>query len=121
MQILRDFMSTPAIGIDVKATITEAAKIMARKKIGCLLVQDKKECVGIVTRSDLVNRVLAKGLDPNKTRVAKVYSKRLVTLDFMLGVDEAQEKMVQKNIKRLGVTKHGKVAGIFTLKDLVHH
>ncbi len=119
MQILRDYMSSPVISISPQANIFEAAKKMTDHKIGCLLVQENGEYVGIITRSDLVNRVLAKNRDPATTRVADVYTKPLLTMDYLLTVDETREKLLRKNIKRLAVTQQGKVVGVFSTKDLI--
>ena len=64
MHILRDFMSTPVIGISPEANIYEAAKLMAEKKVGCLLIEENGEYTGILTGTDIIKRVLAEGKDP---------------------------------------------------------
>jgi len=54
-------MSSPAIVIDAKATVREAARVMAEKKIGCLPVMDDMgRLLGIVTEIDIL-RVVAEG------------------------------------------------------------
>ena len=53
----REVMSSPVITIHDTASIDEAARIMARKKIKRLLVMDNEKLVGIVTFTDIVTQV----------------------------------------------------------------
>ncbi len=51
---ISEVMSAPAISIDQDASIQEAARTMARKKIGCLPVLESGKLVGIVTETDVL-------------------------------------------------------------------
>jgi CBS domain-containing protein len=53
-------------------TIAEAAKLMAKKRVGAVLVVEDERLVGIFTERDAVYRVIAKGRDPNSTTLADV-------------------------------------------------
>jgi len=53
----REVMTSPAITISDTASIDEAAKIMARKRIKRLLVMDSEKLVGILTFTDIVTQV----------------------------------------------------------------
>jgi len=54
----RQVMTSPVITISETATVDEAAKLMAKKRVRKLPVMNKEELVGIVTFTDIVNRVL---------------------------------------------------------------
>jgi len=54
----RQVMTSPVITISETATVDEAAKLMAKKRVRKLPVMSKEELVGIVTFTDIVNRVL---------------------------------------------------------------
>ena len=47
-------MSAPPIVIDPEATVEEAARVMAERKIGCLPVVDGDELVGLITETDVL-------------------------------------------------------------------
>ena len=47
-------MSTPPIVIDPDATVEEAARVMAEKKIGCLPVLGGDTVVGMLTETDIL-------------------------------------------------------------------
>ena len=54
----RQVMPSPVFTIRETATVDEAAKLMAKKRVRKLPVMSKEELVGIVTFTDIVNRVL---------------------------------------------------------------
>ncbi len=119
MDKILDFMASPVVSIDGQSTVEEGAKLLCEKNIGSLLVVENEDYAGIVTKTDIIERVIAKGLDPKTTKINSVMSKPLLSMDHYLPRSEANEFMLRKKIKHLVVTKFGKVAGILTLKDMV--
>ncbi len=112
-------MSTPVLSVNVQSTAEEAAKIMEEKGISCLLVKEDEEPVGLITTSDLVKRIMAKGLDPKTTKIDSIMSHPLVTLNHYLTRSDANELMQRKKIKHLAVTEQNTVIGILTPKDMI--
>ena len=53
----RQVMTSPVLTISETASIDEAAKLMAKKKVKKLPVMDKQKLVGIVTLTDIVTKV----------------------------------------------------------------
>ena len=119
MYKIADFMISPVITIDSQSTVVEAAKLLIDKNISSLLVKENEDYVGIITKTDIIKRVVTKSLDPNAIKINSIMSKPLLTMDHYLPRSEANELMVRKKLKHLVVTKSGKVAGILTLKDMV--
>ena len=119
MLILRDCISSPVISVPENATVQEAAQVMAEKEISSLLVEGQEGFTGIFTSTDLVKRVVAKGLDPKTTQVLSVASSPVLTIDQYLTPEEANEKMLRHKIKRIGVTQGKKIIGIISRKDIV--
>ncbi len=118
MKIIRDYMTTPVKSVPSNANLTEGSKIMAEHNIGSLLVKEDDEYLGIVTRTDIVDRVVAKDMDPRAVKAGDICSKPLWTIDFMLPLEEALGKMVEHKIKRVAVTQQGKVEGIISINTL---
>ncbi|MFH1602411.1 MAG: CBS domain-containing protein [Pseudomonadota bacterium] len=50
-----------------QTTVRKAAELMARKKIGALMVVERKRLVGIFTERDALFAVIARGRDPETT------------------------------------------------------
>ncbi|MEE8289974.1 MAG: CBS domain-containing protein [Candidatus Tectomicrobia bacterium] len=56
--LLKDIMQTSVLTISPEADIKEAARVMLGEKIGCLLVADCGQLVGILTEADFLKYVL---------------------------------------------------------------
>ena len=119
MHMISNFMTSPVISIDVQATVLEGAKLLIEKNISCLLVKENEDYVGIITKTDIIKNVVSKGLDPKTTKINSAMSKPLITMAHYFTRSDANELMLNKNIKHLIVTEHGKIAGILTAKDMV--
>ena len=55
-----------------ETTVRAASRVMAEKRIGALLIVEGKRIVGIFTERDALNKVLAAGLDADKTSLANL-------------------------------------------------
>lgn len=51
---IKRVMSTPPIVISPDATVEEAARMMADRKIGCLPVVDGDDLIGLITETDVL-------------------------------------------------------------------
>ena len=116
---LKDFMTSPVVQVDCQTTVKVAATRMAENKISSLLVNEGEDTVGIVTKTDLVNKVLAEGRDGNAITVGEIMSHPLISLDAYVFRSEANEFMLRKKINHLVVTQGKKVVGILTRKDMI--
>ncbi len=104
--------------ITVKATIREAAKEMARWKIGSLVIADGRKPVGIVTEGD-ISRAVARGLDPTKTPVS-IQKKKLVTVEPGERIEVAAKIMASAGVKKLPVMEGANLVGMITQTDIVN-
>lgn len=115
----KDLMKSPVITIRPDSTVIEAAKLMDKKNIGSLLVEDDTGTLGIITERDLLKRVIAKGLSPNHTLVHEIMSKPIRTVDIEASIDEIIEILEKYNIRRLPVTENDKIVGIITSRAVM--
>ena len=108
-------MSYPIATVRPQATVLEAVKRMTAEKKGCVLVARDgllKECLGIVTTSQIFHKVFSEGRDPAAVAVAEVMTAGpLVTIDLDASTREAAKLMREHNIRRLPVIKDGALVG----------
>ena len=78
---VEDVMVKEVITIDEKSTVKEAADVMNRFEIGCLIVTKDDKAVGILTERDLLKRVVSRARNPKKTQVASVTTKPLIVVE----------------------------------------
>ncbi|MZH45632.1 MAG: CBS domain-containing protein [Nitrospinae bacterium] len=119
MDRIADFMSSPPLSVDVNSTTEVGAQLMCEKKVTSLLIKEGEDYVGIVTSTDLVQKLVAKGLNPKETKMSSVMSKPVISMGHHLPRSDANELMLRKKIKHLAVTKEGNVVGILTTKDMI--
>jgi CBS domain-containing protein len=106
--------------IPPQATLAEAAKKMASQDIGSLPVcADRRRVIGIITDRDITVRAVARGMDPNHTRVEEVMTKDVLSCRSDAEVEDACELMEKRQVRRLLVTGDDETpVGIVSLGDI---
>ncbi len=118
--IVKDIMSRPVITSGESDNVADAAKLMTKHNVGCVLVSGKAGIsVGIITERDIVQRVAAKNSLPSDVKVGAIMSKPVITINSAAGITEAAKLMNQRKIRRLAVMENGKLIGILTMKDIL--
>jgi CBS domain-containing protein len=112
-------MRTSIETIDNGETILAAARRMAEKHVGSLLVSQTEKLVGIVTESDMVRKALAYNLDPDLIRVGSLMNHPVLDIDINRTIHDASELMTEKGVRHLAVTEIHKIVGILSVRDLV--
>ena len=116
---VQDVMS-PLVAVSGQATVQEAAINMKNHKCDAVLVLESGHLAGILTKSDLVNRVLAKS-KPYNLPVERVMTKNPLTISRLEFYYAALPKMVLEGYKHLPVVheKTEEVVGIVSLGNLL--
>jgi len=105
--------------ISEEATVMEAAKIMSDQHIGSLVVGRDKSVVGIFTERDVLNRVVAKHLDPMKTIVKDVMTTPVACCQPTTKLAECRGVMTEKRIRHLPVVVDNKLVGMISSGDIL--
>ena len=100
-------------------SVTNCAKKMGEKHIGCLPVCDhNNNLVGIVTDRDILLRNVACDKDSNTTKIKDIMTTNVYSCDMNSDIEEAERIMADEQVRRLPVLDNGKLVGIITLGDL---
>ena len=113
-----DVMTAEVITIDEKATVKEAADIMDKNEISCLIAGRKGRAIGIITERDLLKRVIVEAKDPEKTKVKEVMSTPLKVVASGTDLEDAIRMMFQKKIKKVPVVDKDNIIGLVSLTDI---
>ena len=117
MQV-KDVMTHDVKTIEPDETILEAAGVMVKFRIGCLIVATKGKLKGIVTDSDILEKVVAEDKRASKVLVRDTMTKKLVMIEYDKDISDAAELMEKSHIKKLPVIKGKSLVGILTAADL---
>jgi CBS domain-containing protein len=99
------------------ASVNTAAKRMARAGVGALLVMQGKRLVGIFTERDAVFRVIARDLDPARTRLGDVMTPDPVAVSPDESFGYALILMQERGFRHLPVVEHGVPIGLVSARD----
>ncbi len=117
---VEEWMTTPVKTITPEKTIREAAKIMAKQRVGALVVvNENNEPLGIITERDILDKVVAKSINPDEVLVKKIMSKKLYTLSPKAPIIEATKLMKKHGCRRVLIVEDNKIKGILTSRDLI--
>jgi signal-transduction protein with cAMP-binding, CBS, and nucleotidyltransferase domain len=116
-----DIAESDVLVMDESVCVADAAREMRKKGVSSVLVRRIADMqpVGIVTERDILYRVVAEHRGPFKTVLKDVMSSPLVTIDDSAPVKDAIVLMRKNGIRRMPVTKEGKIVGMLTLKSII--
>jgi len=97
--------------------VSRAARLMAKKNVGAVMVVEDERLVGIFTERDIVFRVVARGLDAQTTRLADVMTPAPDTVDPDKPFGYALLRMHERGFRHLPVVQDGKVVGIVSARS----
>ena len=106
------------VTMESEASVKQAATEMKKRGIGSLLVCTKGKNCGILTERDILNRVVAEGVDATKTSVEEVMTKKLVTINADEDIEKALDLMNGYHIRRLAVMHGNEIVGVITARDV---
>ncbi len=117
-QAVRPFLS-PVYTLDSEATIAEALKAMSQRKTDYLLItKNTNDYLGIVTNSDIQNRIVSLNLH-TENPVYLIMSSPVIYTGINTPVSEALNIFEEKNISHLMVRNEvAEIAGVLKQKDI---
>jgi CBS domain-containing protein len=117
VHVIADHMSRNLLTASADEPLAEAAKRMADRGVGAVLVLEGEALTGILTERDLLKAVAA-GLKEG-ARVADWMTKHPETIDATDSTEHAAALMIHGGFRHLPVLDGGKVAGILSIRDLM--
>lgn len=117
---VRDAMSEHVLTITPGRSLRQAAQFMMEHNVGAAVVLDPEQPgPGIVTERDVV-RALGKGGDPDTETVGDHLTSRATFADGEWDLEEAADAMAEGGFRHLVVVRDGDVAGIISMRDIIH-
>ncbi len=116
---VRDFMSQPAIFIDPEASVGHAATLMRRRSIHSLVVSLEGSAYGIVTTTDIRDKIVGAERDPQTTAVRAIMTTPLATARPEWSLKECSLKMKGLGVHHLPVADgRGMIIGMISATDI---
>jgi CBS domain-containing protein len=117
-----DIMTKDVATIPSSATVAEAIRLMKERDWRALIVERRhlQDAYGIITKSDIVYKVIAYSKDPDKVRVYEVMTKPCIVVNPDLGVEYVARLFADHHLLQAPVIQ-GELLGIISVSDILNH
>lgn len=114
-------MEKDVITIENDKTAQDAAKIITENDISFLVVMNDGIPQGVLSESDFVRRIAAEDKKSSQVLISEIMSYKFRSVGPTTTIEDAIQKMLNKNIRRLLVLDNEKLVGVVTQTDLASY
>ena len=120
MYLVETIISKPVVTIDAQARVSDALDQMREKNIASLIVRpsNSDDAYGILTKRDIVTKVVARDLDPRQLFIAEIMTKPVIKISPRASLRECSILMSKANVRRLPVFDGDRLVGIISDTDI---
>lgn len=102
------------------ATLSEAARLLARKHIGAVVVRDGDGMLaGILSERDIVHALSEESVQALAKPVSRYMTRTVATCSEFDSTDELMELMTEKRFRHVPVVEEDRLVGIVSIGDVV--
>src|SRR5258708_10537858 len=116
---LHDYRNPKTLILGADASVYEAARAMADRQLGSVLIVEHGRVAGIVTDRDLALDVVAQSSNPREIRLGAIMRRNVATISVEASVDDVVGLMRASGCRRIPILEDGRIVGIVTLDDLL--
>ena len=115
---IRDIMEKSVVTIEYDKTALDAAHLISEKDVSFLVIMEKNIPIGVLSESDFVKRLAAVDKKASEVVVSEIMSSNFRWVKPETEIEDAIQKMLNNNIRRLIILDNNKLAGVITQTDL---
>ncbi len=115
---VRDIMQKNVITIQEDKSALDAAKLISEKDISFLVIVKDDKPIGVITERDFVRKIAVQDKQASLTPLSEIMSYKFRWVKPSTEIEDAVQKMLNHNIRRLIVLEDEKLVGVITQTDL---
>jgi len=115
---VRDIMEKNVITLQYDKSALDASIMLKEKEISFLVIQKEGNPIGLVTERDIVRKIAAEDKKSSEVLIQDLMSKKFKWVKPEDSIENAIQKMLNNNIRRLVVLDNDKLVGVITQTDL---
>jgi len=115
---VRDIMEKNVITIQENKSALDAAKLISEKDISFLVIVKDDKPIGVITERDFVRKIAAQDKQASLIVLSEIMSYKFRWVEPSTEIEDAVQKMLNHNIRRLIVLEDEKLVGVITQTDL---
>lgn len=117
--LLENRPSADIISCSPDASLHDAVRILAEKRIGAMPVMEGDKVVGIISERDVMYCLAAEGGQSLGMRVREAMTAPVITVECSTSCNEALALMTERRFRHLPVVENGEMCGFLSIGDLV--
>jgi len=118
---IRDIMEKNVITIDINETANNAANQMKENDISFLVIIENGKPVGVVSERDFVQKLCINNQNSSDVKISDIMSYKFRWVNPTTKIEDAIQKMLNNNIRRLLILDDEKLVGVITQTDLASY
>lgn len=118
---VRDIMEKNVITIDINETANHAANQMKENDISFLVIIENGKPVGVVSERDFVQKLCINNQNSSDVKISDIMSYKFRWVKPTTKIEDAIQKMLNNNIRRLLILDDEKLVGVITQTDLASY
>ena len=115
---IRDIMEKNVVTIEDDKTALDAANLISEKDVSFLVIMKNNIPVGVLSESDFVKRLAADDKKASEVIISEIMSSNFRWVKPETEIEDAIQKMLNNNVRRLVILDNDKLAGVITQTDL---
>jgi len=115
---IRDIMEKNVVTIEDDKTALDAAHLISEKDVSFLVIMKNNTPIGVLSESDFVKRLAADDKKASEVTVSEIMSSNFRWVEPETEIEDAIQKMLNNNVRRLVILDNSKLAGVITQTDL---
>ncbi|VVB83799.1 Inosine-5'-monophosphate dehydrogenase [uncultured archaeon] len=119
--LVADVMTREPVTISPTSNLLECAKEMVKKKVGSLILVNKKRVVGFISQRDILWALIKKSsIDLTKVKAIDISPRKIAIIAPNCTIKEVIEKMNRLKLERFPVVYENQLVGVITAKDILN-
>ena len=115
---IRDIMEKNVVTIEDDKTALNAARLISEKDVSFLVIMKNNIPIGVLSESDFVKRLAADDKKASEVIVSEIMSSNFRWVKPETEIEDAIQKMLNNNVRRLVILDNNKLVGVITQTDL---
>ncbi len=109
------------ITVSSTASIFDALKIMAESNIGCLIVLEGDNYVGMFTERDYARKIVLAGRSSDTTTVNEIMISDIPILNINDSIELCSKIMTEKTLRYLPVFENNQLVNLISQSDIIKY
>ncbi len=111
---IQSIMDLDVVVLDGNNSVSDAVEKMKEKNSRSVLVTHTGEIIGLVSKTDILFKVMGRGKDPTKAKLREIMSSPVLTIPPSSTVGEALSIMDKNTVRQLVVSFGNSIMGMIT-------